>query len=53
MVAINKIDLPGANIDRVKKQLQESELSPEDWGGDTIVCESRRPKARASITCSR
>jgi translation initiation factor IF-2 len=37
MVAINKIDLPGANIDRVKKQLQERELSPEDWGGDTIV----------------
>jgi translation initiation factor IF-2 len=37
MVAINKIDLPGANIDRVKKQLQDRELSPEDWGGDTIV----------------
>jgi translation initiation factor IF-2 len=39
MVAINKIDLPSANLDRVKKQLQERELSPEDWGGDTIVCE--------------
>jgi translation initiation factor IF-2 len=38
MVAINKIDLPGANIDRVKKQLQEHELTPEDWGGETIVC---------------
>ena len=37
MVAINKIDLPGANIDRVKKQLQERDLSPEDWGGETIV----------------
>ncbi|MGI9113830.1 MAG: translation initiation factor IF-2 [Chthoniobacterales bacterium] len=37
IVAINKIDLPGANIDRVKKQLQERELSPEDWGGETIV----------------
>ena len=37
MVALNKIDLPGANLDRVKKQLQERELSPEDWGGDTIV----------------
>jgi translation initiation factor IF-2 len=37
MVALNKIDLPGANIDRVKKQLQEKDLSPEDWGGDTIV----------------
>ncbi len=37
MVAVNKIDLPSANIDRVKKQLQEHELTPEDWGGDTIV----------------
>ncbi|MEY2564038.1 MAG: translation initiation factor [Verrucomicrobiota bacterium] len=37
MVALNKIDLPGANIDRVKKQLQERDLSPEDWGGETIV----------------
>ena len=39
MVAINKIDLPSANVDRVKKQLQERDLSPEDWGGETIVCE--------------
>jgi translation initiation factor IF-2 len=39
MVAINKIDLQGANIDRVKKQLQEHGLTPEDWGGETIVCE--------------
>jgi translation initiation factor IF-2 len=38
MVAINKIDLPGANLDRVKKQLQEQGLTPEDWGGETIVC---------------
>ena len=38
MVAVNKIDLPGANLDRVKKQLQEQGLTPEDWGGETIVC---------------
>lgn len=38
MVAINKIDLPGANIDRVKAQLQEKGLAPEDWGGTTICC---------------
>jgi translation initiation factor IF-2 len=38
MIAITKIDLPSANIDRVKKQLQEQGLSPEDWGGETIVC---------------
>jgi translation initiation factor IF-2 len=38
MVAVNKMDLPGANLDRVKKQLQEHGLTPEDWGGETIVC---------------
>ena len=38
MVALNKVDLPSANVDRVKKQLQERELTPEDWGGETIVC---------------
>ena len=38
MVAVNKMDLPGANLDRVKKQLQEHALTPEDWGGETIVC---------------
>src|SRR5438477_6343105 len=37
MVAINKIDLPSVNIDRVKKQLQDQGLTPEDWGGETIV----------------
>ncbi len=36
MVAINKIDLPSANPDRVKQQLQEQGLTPEDWGGETI-----------------
>ena len=39
VVAINKVDLPSANIDKVKKQLQERDLTPEDWGGKTIVCE--------------
>ncbi|MDD5349115.1 MAG: translation initiation factor IF-2, partial [Chthoniobacteraceae bacterium] len=38
VVALNKIDLPSANVDRVKGQLQEKGLTPEDWGGDTIVC---------------
>ncbi len=38
MVAINKVDLPSANIDRVKGQLQEHGLTPEDWGGETICC---------------
>ena len=39
MVAINKIDLPGANVMRVKGQLQEQGLVAEDYGGDTIMCE--------------
>jgi translation initiation factor IF-2 len=38
MVAINKIDLPSANIDKAKTQLQERGLTPEDWGGDIICC---------------
>jgi translation initiation factor IF-2 len=37
IVAITKIDLPGANIDKVKGQLQEKGLVPEDWGGDIIM----------------
>jgi translation initiation factor IF-2 len=36
IVAINKIDRPGANIDRIKSQLSEHGLQPEDWGGDTM-----------------
>ncbi len=39
LVAINKCDLPTANPDRVKKQLQEHGLSPESWGGETITVE--------------
>ena len=36
IVAINKIDKPSANIDKVKQELTEYELIPEDWGGSTI-----------------
>ena len=36
IVAINKIDLPGANIEKVKEELMKYELVPEEWGGDTI-----------------
>ena len=38
IVAINKIDKPGANPDRVKQELIQYELVPEDWGGTTICC---------------
>ncbi len=38
IVAVNKMDKEGANPDRIKQQLTEYELVPEDWGGSTIVC---------------
>ncbi|MDX1957439.1 MAG: translation initiation factor IF-2 [Leptospiraceae bacterium] len=38
IVAINKIDLPSANIDRVMQELTNYELMPEEWGGSTITC---------------
>ena len=38
IVAINKMDKPEANPDRIKEQLTEYELVPEEWGGETIVC---------------
>ncbi len=38
IVAITKIDMNSANVDKVKGQLQEKGLAPEDWGGDTIMC---------------
>ncbi len=38
LVAINKIDKPEANIDRIKTQLTEHGLLPEEWGGDAILC---------------
>ncbi len=38
IVAVNKIDKPSANIDKVKQELSEHELIPEDWGGSTIFC---------------
>ena len=39
VVAINKMDMPGANPDRVKQELTEYDLVPEEWGGETIVCQ--------------
>ena len=38
IVAINKMDKPEANPDKIKQQLTEYELIPEEWGGDTIIC---------------
>ena len=38
VVAVNKMDLPGADAERVKQELTQYDLLAEDWGGDTIVC---------------
>lgn len=39
IVAVNKMDKPGANPDKIKQQLTEFEIVPEEWGGNTIFCE--------------
>ena len=39
VVAINKIDRPNANVTKVKQQLSAHNLTPEEWGGDTVTCE--------------
>ena len=39
IVAINKMDVEGANPEKIKQQLTEYELVPEEWGGETIICE--------------
>lgn len=38
IIAVNKMDKPGANMDRVKQQLTEHEIVPEEWGGTNIFC---------------
>ena len=44
LVAINKIDKDNADIDRVKRELSELNLMPEDWGGETMYCETSAKK---------
>jgi translation initiation factor IF-2 len=39
LIAVNKIDKQGAQPDRVRTELAQHDLSPEDWGGDTIYCD--------------
>jgi translation initiation factor IF-2 len=44
LIVVNKIDKPEANIDRIKQQLTEYALVPEEWGGDTIFVEASAKK---------
>ena len=46
IVAINKMDKPEANPERIKEQLTKYELVPEEWGGETIICPSPPRPAR-------
>ncbi|MDC3132202.1 translation initiation factor IF-2 [Opitutae bacterium] len=39
IVAINKVDAKGANVDKVKQEMQEKGIAPEDWGGETVTVE--------------
>lgn len=50
LVAINKIDKPGANVDRVKQSLSEQGLIPESWGGHTIYVEVSAKEKRGLDT---
>ena len=43
VIALNKIDLPGVNIDRIFNQLAENQLLPSEWGGETEVVRDQRP----------
>ncbi len=44
IVAVNKIDKENADVDRVKRELSELNLMPEDWGGETMYCETSAKK---------
>jgi translation initiation factor IF-2 len=44
LVAVNKIDKPNADVDRVKRELSDLNLAPEDWGGQTVYCETSAKK---------
>ncbi len=44
IVAVNKIDKENSDIDRVKRELSELNLMPEDWGGETMYCETSAKK---------
>ena len=49
IVAINKMDKPEANPDRIKEQLTAYELVPEEWGGETIICPISAKIGRAHV----
>ena len=53
VVAINKIDKPGVNVERVKRELSEQGLLAEDWGGDTVTVEVSAKTGQESGSAAR
>ena len=53
IVAINKIDKPNASPERVKRELTELDLMPEEWGGKTVTVEVSARRRRTSTCCSK
>ena len=51
IVAINKIDLEGADADRVTNELAAKDVVPEEWGGETQFIKFQRSPAKESIRC--
>ena len=51
IVAVNKIDKPEANPDRVKKQLADRGLTPDEWGGDNRLSWKSPPRSARISTC--
>ena len=51
LVAINKIDVKGADIDKVKTQMQERSIAAEDWGGEIITVPVRLSMVIISMNC--
>ncbi len=49
IVAVNKMDLPGANVEKNKEELTEHELVPEEWGGETIFVPISAKKVKELI----
>src|SRR5207253_3736663 len=49
IVAINKIDKPNANVDRVRRELSESSVLVEQWGGDVASVEVRSEEAKSEL----
>jgi len=51
VVAVNKVDKPEANPEKIRQQLAGEQVVPEEWGGDTMFQTSRQNPAKGSMSC--